>query len=71
MSDDVPLPDELQYLKNLIGGAKNEPNYCEMTLRDIIRDAADAAPTAHVIRLAETILQCGIDIERSKWCRRN
>lgn len=67
----VPLPDDLQWLKNIIHGAKNDPSYCVMSLRDIIRTAADDAPAAGIIRLAETLLQCGIEIEESKWAERN
>lgn len=60
MSD---LPDDLQHLRNLIDGVKQ--NQCENVLRRIVKTAADTAPTADIIRIAETILQCGIDVSKS------
>jgi len=69
--DHAPLPEELQHLRNIINCAKNQPNYSEETLRRIIKLAADNAPAVHVIRIAETILQCGIEIEESAWSERN
>ena len=67
--DDVPLPDELQHLKNMIEKAQSD--VAVRVLRKVIKSAADEAPAADVIRIAQTILQCGIDIERGKWARRN
>jgi len=55
------LPDGLQHLKNIIDGAKT--NHRMSLLRGIIKHAADSAPGNDIIRIAETILQCGIDIE--------
>ena len=65
------LPDELEHLRNLIGGARNEPNHCEALLRDVIKSAADEAPAADIIRMAEFILQRGIEIESAKYARFN
>ena len=65
------LPDSLEHLRNLIGGARNEPNHCESLLRDVIKSAADEAPTADVIRIAEFILQRGIEIETARHARFN
>ncbi len=67
----MKLPDELQHLQNIIKGAKNQPNDCEALLRMAIRNAADEAPAAHVIRLAEFILQLGIEAEESRSSRFN
>jgi len=61
---DAPLPDELQHLRNLIDSAKE--NHSFAVLRKVIKKAADEADERGVIRLAETILQCGIEIERTK-----
>lgn len=58
------LPDGLQHLKNIIDGAKT--NHCASLLRGIIKQAADSAPGNDIIRIAETILQCGIDIETQR-----
>ena len=63
------LPQELQDLKNIIEDA--QANVSVGVLRTIIKSAADTAPAADVIRLAQTILQCGIDIEHSRWPERN
>lgn len=60
----MSLPRELQHLQNLIEGAKT--NDCEALLRNIIKSAADKAPAADVIRIAQTILDCGIQFELSK-----
>jgi len=65
------LPDELEYLRNLISGAKGEPNHYDSLLRDIVKSAADSAPTADIIRMSEFILQRGIEIEQSKHARFN
>jgi len=59
----------LQHLRNLIDGVK--VNQCENVLRRIIKTAADKAPTADLVRIAETILRCGIDQAESKWASRN
>lgn len=59
------LPDGLQHLQNIINGAKNQPNHCESLLRKIIKQAADDAPRADVIRIAEAVLQCGIDADNA------
>lgn len=67
--DDMPLPTELQHLKNLIDDA--EDNATVRVLRKLIKKAADEAPPEDVIRLAKSILQCGIDIEWAKFIRRN
>lgn len=61
MSD---IPKELQHLRNLIDSAKDD--IAIEVLRDVIRSAADCADKAGVIRLAETILQCGIEIDRKE-----
>jgi hypothetical protein len=66
---DPRLPSELQHLQNLIDKAQS--NVAVDVLRDLIRSAADDAPATDIIRMAQTILQCGIDIERSKWAQRN
>jgi hypothetical protein len=63
------LPSELQHLRNIIDKAKT--NVAIEVLRDLIKSATDNAPAADVIRLAETMLQCGIDIERGKSAQRN
>lgn len=63
------LPTEIQHLHNMIEDAQSDVGI--RVLRSIIRTAADKAPPEDVIRLAETILQCGIDIERRKWAGRN
>jgi len=65
----APLPDDLQHLRNLIDGVK--VNQCEKVLRRIIKSAADSAPTADVIRIAETILRCGVEQSESQWSMRN
>lgn len=66
---DIPLPSELQTLRNLIEDAKSDVTV--RVLRTLIKSAADRAPAADVVRIAETILQCGIEIERGKWATRN
>lgn len=63
------LPEDLQHLQNMI--AKAESDVSIRVLRKMITSAAEKAPAADVIRIAKTILQCGIDIERSKWVERN
>ena len=63
------LPRELQHLRNLIDAAQSDT--AVDVLRDLIKSAADDAPAADVIRLAQTILQCGVDIERRRWAERN
>ncbi|WP_437228749.1 hypothetical protein SH661x_001061 [Planctomicrobium sp. SH661] len=69
--NDKFLPEHLQRLRKLLQDAKDDPDCDLKPLRQIIREAAEEAPSAHVIRIAETILQCGIDIERGKVSRWN
>ncbi len=71
MRQDLPLPNELQHLQNIINDAKNEPNHSAALLRNVIKEAADRAPERDIIRLAETVLQCGIDIDRAQWAESN
>ena len=66
---DIPLPNELQHLRNIIDSAESDT--AVDVLRGVIKSAADKAPAADVIRIAKLILQCGVDIERAKWARRN
>ena len=63
------LPHELQHLRNMIDKAKSDVSI--RVLRKAIKSAADHAPAADVIRIAETILQCGIDVERSRLTELN
>ena len=63
------LPDQLQHLQNIIDGAKRNDDVD--ILRIIIKSAADEAPAADVIRMAECVLQRGIEIETSKRAERN
>ena len=57
------MRSELEHLRNIIEGAKK--NQCEAILRKIVRDVADEAPLGDLVRIAEIILQCGIDQETS------
>jgi hypothetical protein len=66
---DIPLPTELQHLRNMIDKAESDVSIT--VLRKVIKSAADNAPATDVIRIAKLILQCGIDVERGKWARRN
>jgi hypothetical protein len=66
---DMPLPKELQHLHNLIDNAESEVSI--NVLRKVIKSAADKAPATDILRIAKTILQCGVDIERGNWVRRN
>jgi hypothetical protein len=66
---DPPLPEELQHLRNMIDDAQADTAIS--VLRGVIKSAADEAPATDIVRIAQTILQCGIDIERGKWVRRN
>jgi hypothetical protein len=66
---DPRLPSELQHLQNLIEDAQSDTTI--RVLRKLVRSAADEAPATDVIRMAQTILQCGIDIERSKRAGHN
>lgn len=63
------LPEQLQHLKNIISGAKRNDDVD--LLRIVIKSAADEAPAADVIRMAELILQRGVEIETSKRAERN
>lgn len=56
------LPEELQHLRNLIDAAR--ANHRINTLRNIIKNAADEAPAADVIRMAEMIFQRGAEMSR-------
>jgi len=58
------IPSQLQHLQNIIAGAKRNDDV-EM-LRIVIKSAADEAPAADVIKMAEFVLQRGIEIEKSK-----
>ena len=61
MSDMAP---ELEHLKNLIDDA--ESNVSARVLRKLIKRAAETAPNSDVIKIAKTILQCGMDIEQAE-----
>lgn len=63
------LPPELQHLKSIIEDAESDVS--TRVLRKLIKSAADKAPAADIVRIAKTILQCGIEIERAKWAERN
>ena len=63
------LPNQLQHLQNIIAGAKRNDDV--EILRGVIKSAADEAPAADVIRMAEFVLQRGIEIEKTKRAERN
>lgn len=63
------LPNELQHLKNLIDDAESDTSI--KVLRRIVKSAADKAPAADILKLAKTVLDCGINLERPKWAERN
>ena len=58
------MSNDLQHLKNLIERA--ESNISIDVLRKIIKAGIDEAPPGDVIKMAKTMLQCGIDIERAE-----
>ncbi|MBA3480343.1 MAG: hypothetical protein H0T51_00875 [Pirellulales bacterium] len=69
MKGEIPLSEDLQHLRNMIAKAKSDVSI--RVLRDEIKSAADEAPAADIIRIAQAILQCGIDNERGRWATRN
>ena len=64
-----PTSSEMKHLQNLIGEAKHN-RYVDL-LRHIIKSAADEAPATDVIRIAETILSCGMQNDDRKRSIRN
>lgn len=60
------LPEELRHLRYLIDSAKK--NYSVKFLRDKIKNFADEASEADIIRMAEFILKRGTEIH---WNNRN
>lgn len=69
INDDVPIPTELQHLRNMI--TKAESDVSISVLRKVIKCSIDNAKAPDVIRIAKLVLQCGIDVERSRLANRN
>jgi hypothetical protein len=66
---EMQLPDDLEHLRNMIAKAQSDVSI--KLLRDEIKSAADEASAADVIRIAQAILQCGIDGLRGRRAMRN
>jgi hypothetical protein len=60
----MPIPNELEHLRNIIEGAKRNDDV--ELLRDVVKSAADEAPPKDIILMAEFILKRGIEIHEGQ-----